>query len=147
MDTWFCCKGRAKCFSPFAVACVVTLSVIAISFAIVAWFDASFSLNYSTYTVSGPIASSPASHLLAGSLVMSMSLPNNLADYVGKFYHIDCASLLAHSITIAPGTLPTTWDGTHRVATCTLGAGGGLSFRVISPGQVRIVGSTSVTFT
>lgn len=77
-----------------------------------------------------------------------MTLPNNLIEFVGTEYHIDCASPLGHTVTIVPGVLTTTWDGINRVMTCDAGpaGGAGVSFRVVTPSLIRIVSVRNVVF-
>jgi hypothetical protein len=87
-------------------------------------------------------------HTLAGPTApITVTLPNSLADFVGKQYHIDCTTgTIPHVAQITAGIIPTTWDGIHRRATCSPGPVSGFTFVVLSPGQVRVVASTNVVF-
>lgn len=147
-DCWsvWCCPGRCAWFRSLFVGVITLFAIAAFVVALYAWSLTSFATSYRTYTSNGGIATSPANHLLASSIPLVMTLPNNLIEYVGGLYHIDCASPLAHTVTIQPGVLATTWDGTNKVMTCTLGTPGGVTFRVVTPTLIRIVGSKSVTF-
>jgi hypothetical protein len=126
---------------------VITLfAIAAFVVALYAWSQTSFATSYRTYTSNGMLATSPANHVLVASIPLVMTLPNNLLEYVGGLYHVDCASPLAHTLTIQPGVLPTSWDGVNKKMTCTLGIPGGVTFRVVTPTLIRVVGSSNVVF-
>jgi hypothetical protein len=147
-STW-CCPGRCAWFTSLFAGVVVTFAILAFTFAMISWFMASFASSQTVYTQSGPINTSPQNAVLAGSPVpLQMTMPNNLLEYAGASYTVDCLTPGAHTITLAAGPLPTTWDGVHRVATC----GGpltGFSFRVITSSVIRVTvnnATNGVTF-
>lgn len=145
--TW-CCPGRCAWFKNLFVGVIVFLAIFSLVFAVWSWSGSRFATSYKSYASNGIIQTGPGQHILVASIPLTMTLPNNLIEFVGSEYHIDCASPLAHTITITAGVLPTTWDGTNRVMTCNplpLG-GAGVSFRVVTPSLVRIVASRNVVF-
>lgn len=144
----WCCPGRCDWFKKLYVGVITFFSIAAFAIALISWSNTSFTTSYRTYTVNGVIRTSPAQHILAGTVVQAMTLPNNLVEYVGTEYHIDCASPLPHSVTILPGVLTTTWDGVNRVMTCNAGpvGGAGVSFRVVTPSLIRLVSARNVVF-
>lgn len=144
-STW-CCPGRCAWFKSLFVAVITLFAIAAFVIALYAWSQTSFATSYKTYGSNTMIATWPANALLTATIPLAMTLPNNLVEYVGGLYHIDCASPLAHTVSIQPGVLPTTWDGVNKVFTCTLGVPGGVSFRVVTPSLVRVVGSRNVVF-
>jgi hypothetical protein len=145
--TW-CCPGRCAWFKNLFVGVITFCAIFAVVSSIWAWSQSGFATNYRTYATNGVIQTGPAQHILTAAIPLTMTLPNNLLEFVGTEYHLDCASPLAHTITIMAGVLPTTWDGTNRVVTCNampLG-GAGISFRVVTPSLIRIVSSRNVVF-
>jgi hypothetical protein len=144
----WCCPGRCAWFKNLFVGVVVFFAIFSFVISLWAWSQSSFATSYKTYTTNGGINTWPAQHILAASIPLEMTLPNNLLEFIGAEYHIDCASPLAHSITIIPGVLSTTWDGTNRVLTCNASpaGGAGISFRVVTPTLIRIISSRNVVF-
>lgn len=145
----WCCPGRCAWFKNLFVGVVVFFAILAFVVSLWAWSQSSFSTNYKSYSSNGAIQTWPAQHILVATLPLAMTLPNNLIEFVGSEYHIDCASPLPHTIRIMPGVLPTTWDGVNRVATCNAmpPGGAGISFRIVAHNLVRIVSSRNVVFT
>jgi len=144
----WCCLGRCLWFHPLMVGIVFTMSVFAFVICFFAWNQGAFASTQKVYTIGGAIQTSPMNHVLGTSEttgILAMTLPNNMLEYAGAIYDIDCPTPFAHTITIQAGPLPTTWDGTRRVATCSFG--GGFQFRVISSSAIRVVSATGVTFT
>lgn len=143
--TW-CCPGRLGWFTSLFNGLLFSFAVFALAGSIVAWSSASFAFSQVVYTQTGLVMrTGPANHVLAGSTIIQLALPNNLVEYVGASYVIDCATAPAHTVRIMPGSLVTTWDGTNTVAHCV--QGGGFRFRVISSSFVRLESVTGgVTF-
>lgn len=116
-------------------------------------FVGGFALAYSRYSLiqqdhyqSGRLSSSPFSHVLFGTSLLTLTLPNDLSAYVGRMYHVDCGSAPAHTIVIEPGSAASWLNNGARTATCLL-QGGGFSFRVISSTGIRLVDPRNVSFT
>jgi hypothetical protein len=149
-DCWsvWCCPGRCDWFKKLYVGIITFFSIAAFIIALIAYYSNAFSTTQRIYTTNAPIQTSPANHVLAASIPLAMTLPNNLVEYVGAHFSIDCASPLNHVVSIQPGVLPTTWDGTNKVMTCNLGAtgGAGVTFRVVTPNLIRIESSKDVVF-
>ena len=144
----WCCYGRCLWFQPLLVAAVVALSIVALVTATYAAHAATLSNAYTVHRVSSALASTPPGHVIAGTTAITLTLPNNLVEHIGMTYNVDCASPLAHTIVIQPGTLFTTWDGVNRKATCNTGASGvsGFSFHVISQTLIRITSTRQMIF-
>ena len=126
---------------------VMALVAIVISGAV--YMSATFPTSQTVYSdgAAGVLAAWPQNQVLAGGTApLAMTLPNNVIEFVGKQYTVDCATLPHHTITILGGSLTTTWDGVHKVATCG-GPFTGFSFRVINNNYIRVTASTGVTFT
>jgi hypothetical protein len=76
---------------------------------------------------------------------LTMTLPNNLIEYIGAQYNIVCANP-GHVIRISSGPLTTTFDALgHTIATCTQPFSG-LSIQVFSSSHMRIISSNGVVF-
>ncbi len=127
------------------------IAIAALGVASFAWYKGSFATSQVVYVVNGAIDASATSHALnrlGGSL--SMTMPDNLVEYVGKLYHIDCVTSFAHTIRLFTGTLGPSWDGTSTIATCdAMTATAGFSFVVVKHAPVpfiRIISATGVTF-
>lgn len=134
-------------FQPIEVALIVGAALAAVVLAYFAWRYALFGPTQVVYTVSGRLSTSPSGQVLQGATsAIAMTLPNNLLEYIGGFYHVECTTPFAHSVSIALGSLVTTWDGSHTVATCTGGPGSGFSYYVVNPFIIRIVSPTGITF-
>jgi hypothetical protein len=149
-DCWsvWCCPGRCDWFKKLFVGVITFFAIAAFIIALIAYYSNAFSTTQRVYTVNGVIQTSPANHVLAASIPLAMTLPNNLIEYVGTTFRIDCASPLNHVVSITPGVLTTSWDGTNKVMTCNLGAvgGAGVTFRIITPSLIRIESSKDVVF-
>jgi hypothetical protein len=149
-DCWsvWCCPGRCDWFKKLYVGVITFFSIAAFIVALIAYFSNAFSTTQRIYTTNGVIQTSPANHVLAASIPLSMTLPNNLLEFVGSRFSIDCASPLNHVVSITPGVLPTSWDGVNKVMTCNLGAvgGAGVTFRVVTPSLIRVESSKDIVF-
>ena len=142
----WCCPGRLGWFRPIIIAAVIAMAIFSVVTSIVAYNVAKFSTSQSVYTLTGvTLATSTANHVMAGATVMQLNLPNNLVEYAGASYVVDCLTVPAHTLRILPGTLSTTWDGINKVAHCV--QGGGFRFRVVTSSFVRLESVTGgVTF-
>ena len=142
-----CCYARGAwwygCWSGFMIF-VFLVSAVALALGIVAVVQQQDLTSQKVYTVSDNIASNPLSHVFSGPAVQTMVLPNDLRDFVGKVYNLDCDSAFAHRIEIAPGSLVTTFDGANTIATCGGTIGAGLTIKVNSPSTMRIIGSNDI---
>lgn len=149
-DCWdnFFRAGRNEVFSPLFVGAVVLLAIVGVSLAGWAWWGSRFAVSWKLYTSSSQLNSGSFAHVLAGTTPMTMTLPNNLIEFVGGLYSVDCASPLGHSIKISSGVLATSWtsNGTiTTVATCQPGVvNAGFLFRVISPTSIRVIDPQNV---
>ncbi len=109
---------------------------------------ANYSLTQSTHYQSRRLEAHPLAHVIAGTTPVVLTLPNDLSPYVGKLYHVDCASAASHTVVIEPGSAATWTVGVPNIRTATcLAAGGGFSFRVISSTGIRLIDPQSVSFT
>lgn len=149
LSIW-CCPGRCDWFKKLFVGVVVFFALFAFIFSLYTWSIVSWNTSYKTYTSNAAIQPWPANHIIANSVALTMTLPNNLVEYMQGEYHIDCSGPVfsTHSIVITPGPMGATWDGTNRIATCSpapLG-GAGISFRVVAPNLIRIVGVRNMVF-
>lgn len=133
--------------------CVVVFSFIAIIgviaaiiLAVVANRAANAALGQKVYNTGDEMGSTPLTHLLTGAAI-PLTLPNDLTDYVGRTYHIQSDELQMHTVTIQPGPLPTTFDGTNVIATfqgVTLGEG--FTMSVVSKQVIRLGSASGVVF-
>ncbi len=75
------------------------LLVLAVVFAFIAWNAANFPSSHAVHSSSGVLQSGYSGHILAstGSAV-SMTMPDNLIEYVGRTYNVDCLTPFAHSV-------------------------------------------------
>lgn len=115
------------------------------AFVISLWYvhTANFGQEQVAWTVSGPLDNFPQNHVLAGLIPITMTLPNNMLEWVGKEYTFDCPGTTPQEVKIQPGALTTTWDGVNTKITCT-GPLAGFSFRVIRQDLIRITSSSGV---
>lgn len=137
-----CLVERCAWFHPIHVAIVTALSIVSFIVVFVIWHNTTFSTTQNVYTTSGMLSNFPQNHVLSAAVPLAMTLPNNMLEFIGAEYTIDCPTPVAHSVTIQAGTLTTTWDGVNRKVTCT-GPRVGLSFRVISSSVVRVTSPSS----
>ena len=146
-DEW-CCPGRCGVFTPILVGALLAFSITAFFFSLWAWQASLYVGSQHVYT--GPVARMTPdryAHVLAGTAPMMFVLPNNLIEYIGGIYSIDCASALGHQIKLTNGLLPTSWDGNNTVATCIAGfSNAGLLFRVYSQSGIRLIQSNGIAF-
>ncbi len=124
------------------VGLTMFFSITAFVLMIATWWSTSFATSQSVWTVSGPLSNFPRHHVLAGTIPLVMTLPNNMLEYVGKEYVVDCPTLVPHEVKFLPGALVTTWDGTNTIVTCT-GPNAGFTFRVITQNVIRITSPAS----
>lgn len=144
-------EKKLQWLQPIVVATVIVFSITAFGVSIFANEKANYPTTHRVYSTIGGtqlMQTSPHAHLLASTTgLITISLPNNLVEYVGKLYSVDCVTPFAHVIQIQAGTLTTTWDGTNRKATCNpLVSGAGFSFRVVTQSSIRIIDPRGVTF-
>lgn len=126
---------------------VLIAAGVAIYFAAIATQGVSRLENAQSYTISGAILSQPyAAHLDSSAALIAMTLPNDLASYIGKQYSVYSTTAQPHTITIAGGVHTTTWNGVNTIATFGGAIGDGLTFRVISESRIVIVSVTNVAF-
>lgn len=146
-DEW-CCPGRCGVFTPLSIGAVVAFSVLAFIFSLWAWQSSLFLSQQYVYTTSGSLTPSRYASVLASpSIPLQMTLPNNLLEYIGGLFSVDCATSIGHKVTILAGILPTTWDGNNTVATCDPGYyNAGFLFRVISQSSVRVIDPRGISF-
>jgi hypothetical protein len=150
-DCWkkYCCPGRCGFFTPLAIGCVVAFSILSFFFSLWAWQSSQYVGGQTVYVGDGIIIGpSPyASVFAAVDAPKTYRLPNNLIEYIGGVYSIDCISPLGHSIAILHGVLNTTWDGVNTVAKCNPGHyNAGFMFRVLSQSSIRIIDPDGMTF-
>jgi hypothetical protein len=144
----WCCPGRCEWFKSIFVGIVISCSIVALVLSIIAWSQTSFTTSQRAYTTNGMITTSPSNHVMTATIPLLMTLPNNLIEYMGGEYHIDCIGGVPHSVVIQPGILNTKWDGVNTIMTCNNPApgGAGISFRVTAINGIRIVASRNVVF-
>lgn len=125
--------------------CICATSVVSVVVAIVAIILALIAMNSAgkhgyvrLYEASTEIAPAPFSINLGRSL-LAMTLPNSLAAFQGVPYSICSVTNDAHTVTIDTGTLSTTWDGTHRIATFPGTKGACLLFRVVDSSTITVL--------
>lgn len=137
------CNCSPKCcawFNPLVAGVIVTFGVLAFVFGIWAFYTAQFTTSFSQYSASVQLSPQPSSHLIVGDSIITITLPNNLVEFVGKTYNIDCGTMFPHKIKLAAGSPQIKWDGVNTLATCA-GAGSGFTFHVVSPFYLRIIGT------
>ncbi len=137
------CKCSVKfCqwFSPLIGGVVVAFAVLAFVAGMWAFYTAQFTTSFTQYTATAPMSSTPSSHVIVADSAITVTLPNNLVEFVGKTYNIDCGTNFMHIWKIGAGLPQTTWDGTNTMAKC-LSAGGGMTFHVVGQNYLRIIGT------
>jgi hypothetical protein len=147
-DCWseWCCPSRSRWYQTFCVALILSAAFAALIVGTLAYTRASFDDTQRVYTVNDRMSTYPAHHVLTSSVILNLGLPNNMVEFVGGLYTVNCGTHLAHTITIDAGPLPTTWDSTNRVATCTDMVKSSILFRVVSPSEVQVLASPGITF-
>lgn len=152
VDCRTCCNKRLRyfcgCFSALGII-LVGAGVVGFILSLYIYSTYAGAMSTRVYFTDGAIQSFPHAHIVAGAVPLAMKLPNDMSAFVGPaIYSIDCNAGVAHSVEILSGVQPMFWDGiSKRTATCTAGAkGAGLSFVVVSRTQIRIIGSSGVTF-
>ena len=126
----------------------MSFSIFAFAASLVAYTSTSFPTKQIVYSASGVIANTPMNHVLynVGPPFLTMTLPNNLIEFVGAQYNIVCINA-GHVIRIAPGPLTTTFNAAgNTIATCTEPFAG-LSIQVFSSSHMRVIASNGITFT
>lgn len=146
-DEW-CCPGRCGVFTPILVGALLAFSILAFFFSLWAWQSSLYVGSQHVYTGAvARITPDRYAHVLAATVPMMVVLPNNLIEYIGGIYSIDCASPLGHRIELQNGLLQTTWDGNNTVATCIAGThNAGLLFRVFSQNGIRLLQANGIAF-
>ena len=148
-DAAQCCQCTAKfClwFSPVVAGAVVTFGVLAFVAGMWAFYTAQFTTSFTQYTATAPMSPTPSSHVIVADSLVTVTLPNNLVEFVGKTYNVDCGSNFLHVWKLGPGLPQTTWDGgTSTIAKCG-GAGAGMTFHVVGQNYLRIISSTGMVF-
>ena len=146
--TWW--SERAELFRNMGIGIIVLIllltGVVGFVLSIISFLNAQSPLTQDTYmlTGGGPLSATPLSHILQGAIPMAMTLPNDLSPFVGKTYNVDCITAgIVNTITILSGPVASSWDGTHKIATCNTG---GFTFKVSSASQVRVIQSINVVF-
>ena len=146
-EEW-CCPGRCGVFTPLTIGTIVAFAIFSFIFSLWAWQGSQFQVQQHVITQNGMLQSNRYAFVLASALPLDMTLPNNLIEFVGGLYSVDCATNAGHSVRITTGVLPTTWDGGNATtATCIAGQpNAGFLFRVLSRSQIRVVDPHSVVF-
>ncbi len=147
-DAANCCQCTAKfClwFSPVVAGAVVTFGVLAFVAGMWAFYTAQFTTTFTRYTATAPMSSTPSSHVIVADSLVTVTLPNNLVEFVGKTYNVDCGSNFMHVWKLGPGLPQTTWNGADTIAKCG-GAGAGMTFHVVGQNYLRIISSTGMVF-
>jgi hypothetical protein len=158
----FCAQRRswAVNLAQALLLLLILAGVAGLGVAVAAYVAARAPVAQNTYTQDVPrLPADPSSHVaIGGATPLTFTLPNDLSGaYVGRTYNWDCVGPLGlgvrHTLRIEAGPLPTRWPGTNatvppqvagggfRSATCTA-AGGGMTWRVVTPQLVRIISVT-----
>lgn len=134
----------------FSVATAVLGALVAVAAIIMAGFAIGYAqrdAKLQTYVASSAIVNSPFQHALdATAAPLAMVLPNDLSDYVGKTYQIYSRSNQPHTVTIAAGSLTTTYDGVNTIATFGGAIGDGFTMFVLDKNRVVILHSVNIAF-
>lgn len=139
--------GRCGMMTPLATGTIVGFSIVAFLFSLWAWQTSQYAGQQVVYYQSAAIVPSPFGIVLAGAVPMTMTLPNNLLEFIGGLYSVACASPAGHVIKITPGILNTRWIANATMAMCQPGyPNAGFLFHVLSQSSVRVMASDGVTF-
>ena len=106
----------------------------------------SYSTDAKEYTDDAIISTTPFSGHIVATTPITLSLPNDLLNYVGKTFTIYTRTAQPHVISIEVGTLDTTWDGTNKVATFGGAKGDGIVFHVLDRNRISVISNTNVNF-
>ncbi len=122
--------------------------VIAVLSAIMTYYAYSEAYRYSQTAqiyVSSELPISPYTFRVGGSATLvELTLPNNLAPYIGKIFRIWSVSPQIHTLTIM-GT-GSTFDGSSTVATFGGAIGDGFVFEVVTSNLIVVISVNNVVF-
>lgn len=148
-DCWnIWCIGRCGCFTPVLVGLIVTIAVFAFVASLLAYLSTSFPTTQIVYSASTTMSTSPMNQVLynVGPPYITLTIPNNLIEYIGAQYNFVCANP-GHVIRIAAGPLTTTFNALgNTIATCNEPFSG-FSVQIFSSSHMRVIASNGVTFT
>jgi hypothetical protein len=118
---------------------VALLSAFALSYAL-------YPITNTIYTSNAAIQNSPLVGHIDSSVALTLTLPNDLSEFVGRTFTFYSRSAHPHVIQIQGGTLTTSWDGVNTVATFGGAKGDGLVFHVFDRNQIAVISNTNVVF-
>ena len=125
------------CF--LAVIGVAVLGAVALT-------NARYKDRIASVTTSGELPSTPYKIRLDGIAALAMTLPNDLSKYVGATYVISAGTANTHTLTIQPGTLSTTFDGSNTIATWGGAVGDLIQIEVIGKDRIVVTSNVNVAF-
>lgn len=146
---WCCFKHYGMWWQGWAIGTMMfmfLLAVTALGLAIWGIAIANYGLYATNHVASGPILNRPFTHSLAGAAPLAMTLPNDLSNYIGREFKIYATTAQAHTVTIQPGALTTTWDGANTIATFGGAVGDGLTFVVTAIDKIAVISTTNIVF-
>lgn len=128
-----------------AVILAVIVAGIAIGFGIAAYSYYGYFNSPSLISYGGPLPVTPyVFYITASGSPAALTLPNNLANYVGNVYRIWSLTNQPHTITIQG--MGSTFNGAATVATFGGAIGDGFVFEVISANFIRVIQAVNVIF-
>lgn len=143
-----CCREwGCKEFLCSIVILAVIASVASVVVAGVALQRVNYNLMPNAYDEAQALVASDLSVQITANEAISITVPNDLLDHVGRTYTVYSTTAFAHTLEISTvGPLTTSWDGVNKKATLGGAVGDGLTFVVIDRDKIVVTSNTNVAF-